>query len=143
LGCTLDLHAQPDAALLASLRGIDPDRDVSLMVIPPPQMVANLKAGNIDGYCAGEPWNSHAVYEGCCHRHRFRHLVRTRREVLGVREDWANQYPQTHLALVKALLEACGSTVMIAAIAKRFWNCFAKPGTGSAQSTPPWLYRSL
>jgi len=46
---TLDLHAQPDAALLASLRGIDPDRDVSLMVIPPPKWL-NLKAGNIDGY---------------------------------------------------------------------------------------------
>ncbi len=35
--------------------GIDPDLDVSLTVIPPPQMVASLKAENIDGYCAGEP----------------------------------------------------------------------------------------
>jgi nitrate/nitrite transport system ATP-binding protein len=42
--------------------GIDPDIDVNLTVIPPPQMVANLKAGNIDGYCVGEPWNSRAVH---------------------------------------------------------------------------------
>jgi nitrate/nitrite transport system ATP-binding protein len=34
-----------------------------LTVIPPPQMVAHLKAGNIDGYCVGEPWNSRAVRE--------------------------------------------------------------------------------
>ncbi len=89
--------------------GIDPDLDVSLTVIPPPQMVANLKAGNIDGYCVGEPWNSRAVYED------LGFVVATDldiwsghvEKVLGVREDWANQYPQTHLALVKALLEAC------------------------------------
>lgn len=89
--------------------GIDPDLDVSLTVIPPPQMVANLKAGNLDGYCAGEPWNSRAVYED------LGFVVATDldiwsghvEKVLGVREDWANQYPQTHLALVKALLEAC------------------------------------
>ncbi len=89
--------------------GIDPDRDVSLTVIPPAQMISNLKAGNIDGYCVGEPWNSRAVNEG----HGF--VVATdldifqghTEKVLGVREDWANKYPQTHLALVKALLEAC------------------------------------
>ncbi|MGB5962633.1 MAG: nitrate ABC transporter ATP-binding protein [Coleofasciculaceae cyanobacterium] len=89
--------------------GIDPDQDVGLTVIPPPQMVSNLKAGNIDGYCVGEPWNSRAVNEG----HGFAiatdldifpgHIEK----VLGVTEEWANKYPQTHLALVKALLEAC------------------------------------
>lgn len=89
--------------------GIDPDQDVGLTVIPPPQMVSNLKAGNIDGYCVGEPWNSRAVNEG----HGF--VIATDldifpghvEKVLGVREEWANKYPQTHLALVKALLEAC------------------------------------
>ena len=72
-------------------------------------MVANLKAGNIDGYCSGDPWNSHAVNSGTG-------FVMTRsldilpghiEKVLGVTEDWAQKYPQTHLALVKALLEAC------------------------------------
>ncbi|NEQ22609.1 MAG: ABC transporter substrate-binding protein [Microcoleus sp. SIO2G3] len=89
--------------------GIDPDRDVSLTVIPPPQMISNLKAGSIDGYCVGEPWNSRAVNEG----HGF--VIATDvdifpghiEKVLGVREEWANKYPESHLALVKALLEAC------------------------------------
>jgi nitrate/nitrite transport system ATP-binding protein len=88
---------------------IDPDRDLNLTVIPPAQMVATLKAGNIDGFCAGEPWNAHAVSEG------IGFIVANDLElwpghpekVLGVREAWANQYPQTHLALVKALMEAC------------------------------------
>ncbi|MBD1836542.1 ABC transporter substrate-binding protein [Cyanobacteria bacterium FACHB-472] len=89
--------------------GIDPDRDVNLTVVPPPQMVANLKAGNIDGYCVGEPWNSRAVQEG------LGFVVTTDMQlwaghpekVLGCKEEWANKYPQTHVALIKALLEAC------------------------------------
>ncbi|HEY9605918.1 MAG TPA: nitrate ABC transporter ATP-binding protein [Allocoleopsis sp.] len=89
--------------------GIDPDLDVALTVIPPPQMFSNLKAGSIDGYCVGEPWNSRAVYEG------LGFVIATDMElwpghpekVLGVREDWVNQHPQTHIAMVKALLEAC------------------------------------
>lgn len=89
--------------------GIHPDRDVHLTVTPPPQMVANLKAGHIDGYCVGEPWNSRAVQEG------LGYVIATDldiwsghpEKVLGLREDWVAKHPQTHLALVKALLEAC------------------------------------
>lgn len=89
--------------------GIDPDHDVNLTVIPPPQMVANLKAGNIDGYCVGEPWNSHAVHE------KLGYVIATDldiwqghpEKVLGVREEWVAKYPETHIALVKALLRAC------------------------------------
>src|SRR5919202_357053 len=89
--------------------GIDPDRDVGLTVIPPPQMVSNLKAGNIDGYCSGDPWNSHAVNSGTgfVMARSLDLLPRHIEKVLGVTEDWAQKYPQTHLALVKALLEAC------------------------------------
>jgi bicarbonate transport system ATP-binding protein len=89
--------------------GIDPDNDVNLMTIPPAQMVVDLKAGTIDGYCVGEPWNYRAASEGkgftiasdlgIWNGHPGK--------VLGVREDWANAYPNTHIALVKALLEAC------------------------------------
>jgi nitrate/nitrite transport system ATP-binding protein len=89
--------------------GIDPDHDVKIVVIPPPQMVSNLIAGNIIGYCVGEPWNSRAVQENAGF------IVATDsaiwpghpEKVLGVRADWASKYPNTHLALVKALLEAC------------------------------------
>ena len=89
--------------------GIDPDRDVSVTVIPPAQMVSNLKSGTIDGYCVGEPWNARAVAEG------LGVVMATDNEiwpghiekVLGVTEAWAHRYPKTHVALVKALLEAC------------------------------------
>ncbi|GFE70277.1 nitrate ABC transporter ATP-binding protein [Chroococcus sp. FPU101] len=89
--------------------GVDPDQDVNLIVIPPPQMVANLKAGNIDGYCVGEPWNSHAVHE------KLGYVIATDldiwqghpEKVLGVREEWVAKYPESHIALVKALLRAC------------------------------------
>ncbi len=89
--------------------GIDPDKDVNLAIIPPAQMVSNLLSGNIDGFCAGEPWNTRAVQEG----HGF--VIATDLEiwaghpekVLGVRNGWADEHPQTHIALVKALLEAC------------------------------------
>ncbi len=89
--------------------GIDPDLDVELKTIPPAQMVVDLKAGSIDGFCVGEPWNFRAAMEG------IGFTVATDLEiwhghpgkVLGVREDWANAYPNTHIALVKALLEAC------------------------------------
>ncbi|EAQ76546.1 MULTISPECIES: nitrate ABC transporter ATP-binding protein [unclassified Synechococcus] len=95
-------------AWLASA-GIDPDRDVRLIVIPPPQMVATLKAGTIDGFCVGEPWNTRAVQQ------QLGTVIATDADlwpghcekVLGVREDWAAAHPRTHQALIKALLEAC------------------------------------
>jgi len=89
--------------------GIDPDTDVSLTVIPPPQMVANLKAGNIIGYCCGEPWNSRAVIEesGVILKTSGEIWAEHPEKVLGVKQEWAQLYPKTHVALVAALLEAC------------------------------------
>jgi nitrate/nitrite transport system ATP-binding protein len=89
--------------------GIDPDRDVSVTVIPPAQMVSTLKAGTIDGYCVGEPWNARAVQEGLGVVMAIDNEIWPGHieKVLGVTEAWANQYPKTHVALVKALLEAC------------------------------------
>jgi len=89
--------------------GINPDQDLMLKTIPPAQMVVDLKAGTIDGFCVGEPWNLRAAAEG----HGF--TIATDVEiwsghpgkVLGVREDWSQAYPNTHIALTKALLEAC------------------------------------
>jgi nitrate ABC transporter ATP-binding subunit len=89
--------------------GIDPDKDVNLAIVPPSQMVQRLKTKEIDGYCVGAPWNSLAV------RDDIGFVVATDLEiwrghpekVLGVKEEWANNHPQTHLALVKAMIEAC------------------------------------
>ena len=88
---------------------IDPDHDVKLQNLPPAQMLADLKDGSIDGYCVGEPWNVRANREG----HGFPIVGDIEiwsghpGKVLGVREDWALAYPNTHIALTKALLEAC------------------------------------
>ena len=89
--------------------GIEPEVDVELVVIPPPQMVANLIAGNIIGFCVGEPWNTRAVLDD------VGFIVTTSidlydghmEKVLGVNQIWAQQYPFTHLALIRSLLEAC------------------------------------
>jgi bicarbonate transport system ATP-binding protein len=89
--------------------GIDPDLDVDMKTIPPAQMVADLQAATIDGFCVGEPWNYRAAEEG------VGFTIATDLEVwlghpgkvLGVREDWAEKYPNTYIALTKALLEAC------------------------------------
>jgi ABC-type nitrate/sulfonate/bicarbonate transport system substrate-binding protein len=92
-----------------ALHGIDPDRDVHVVVVPPPQMIANLKAGHLDGFCVGEPWNSVAVQS------RAGWIAATSSEqdslhpekVLMVRNDFAALRSEEHVALVAALSEAC------------------------------------
>jgi bicarbonate transport system ATP-binding protein len=89
--------------------GIDPDHDVQLKSIPPAQMVVDLKAGTIDGFCVGDPWNLRAELEGVGFTVATDVDIWTGHpgKVLGVRDDWASAYPNTHIALVKALMEAC------------------------------------
>ncbi|MBF2066373.1 MAG: ABC transporter substrate-binding protein [Calothrix sp. C42_A2020_038] len=89
--------------------GIDPDQDVHIQTIPPAQMVVDLQNGSIDGYCVGEPWNIRAAEEdvGFTIATDLEVWLGHPGKVLGVREDWAERYPNTHIALTKALLEAC------------------------------------
>lgn len=88
--------------------GIDPDKDVRLIVIPPPQMVANLAAKNIVGYCVGEPWNQRAVEMGIGRSLITNYEIwqNNPEKVFGVNREWAEKYPNTHKAAVKALIEA-------------------------------------
>lgn len=88
--------------------GINPDNDVRLIVIPPPQMVANLRAKNIVGYCVGEPWNERAVTEGIGKTLITSYEIwnNNPEKVVGVNLDWAEKNPNTHLAMVRALIEA-------------------------------------
>ncbi|WP_417318595.1 CmpA/NrtA family ABC transporter substrate-binding protein [Emcibacter sp.] len=88
--------------------GIDPDKDVRLIVIPPPQMVANLRAKNIVGYCVGEPWNERAVILGIGRTLITNYEIwnNNPEKVFGVNQEWADKYPNTHLAVVRALIEA-------------------------------------
>jgi nitrate/nitrite transport system substrate-binding protein len=88
--------------------GLHPDKDVQIRVVPPPEMVANLKAGNVDGYLAPDPFNQRAVYENagfifmlskdiwaghpCC--------------AFAISHAFARTYPNTFLALFKAIVDA-------------------------------------
>ena len=88
-----------------SANGIDPDRDIEIMVLPPPDMGDALFSGMIDGYCAGEPWNTFGVLD------RGGRLVTVKaaiwksspEKVLGVHARWAEANPEALAALLKAL----------------------------------------
>jgi ABC-type nitrate/sulfonate/bicarbonate transport system substrate-binding protein len=87
--------------------GIHPDRDVRLVVIPPPYMVEALRSGDIDGYCVGEPWNEQAVALGLgrCLVTDCEIWNNKPEKVFGVDQEWAERHPNTHKALLMALLE--------------------------------------
>ena len=89
--------------------GIDPDRDLDLVVVPPPQMSNYLRAGLLSGYCVGEPWNTLAVSEGLGHTLVTSYDIWNNHpeKVFGVTRIWADTNPNTHVAVVEALLEAC------------------------------------
>ena len=95
--------------LWLSSGGLDPDRDVRMVVVPPPHTVAYLSGGAVDGYCVGEPWNQQAQALG------IGRIAITGpdiwkgmpEKVLGTTESWAANNPNTLKALIKALIEAC------------------------------------
>ncbi len=86
---------------------IDPDSDVQLCVVPPSQMVQELEAGRVDGYCVGEPWNEVARQRGIGMTVATKHEIwnNSPEKVLGVTREWAYTHPNTHRALVAALIE--------------------------------------
>jgi ABC-type nitrate/sulfonate/bicarbonate transport system substrate-binding protein len=88
---------------------IDPDKDVHIVVVPPPQMFANLRAGNLDGYCVGEPWNSVAVRAGIgwCVTTSAELAPNHPEKVLMVRKEFLDHHADEHTRLVAAMLEAC------------------------------------
>jgi ABC-type nitrate/sulfonate/bicarbonate transport system substrate-binding protein len=88
--------------------GVDPDRDVRLVVTPPPRMAARLKSGDIDGFCVGAPWNALAVAEGSgeilIYASEFWRLGPDK--AFGVTAEWAERHPRTLRAVIRALLKA-------------------------------------
>jgi nitrate/nitrite transport system substrate-binding protein len=84
------------------------DADVQLSVTPPPQMPATLEAGTIHGYSVGEPWNQQAIFRGVGVPVVTDYEIwkNNPEKVFGVTRAWADAYPNTHLALVKALIRA-------------------------------------
>ncbi|MFN3077807.1 MAG: CmpA/NrtA family ABC transporter substrate-binding protein [Alphaproteobacteria bacterium] len=88
--------------------GVDPDRDVALLIIPPPRMVENLISGLVDGFCVGEPWNQLAVTRG------LGRIVATKsniasvapEKVLGMRRAWCDDNAELAHDLISVLVEA-------------------------------------
>ena len=84
------------------------EADVHLSVTPPPQMPATLEAGTINGYCVGEPWNQQAIFRGVGVPVITDYEIwkNNPEKVFGVTKAFADAHPQTHVALVKALIRA-------------------------------------
>lgn len=82
--------------------------DVLLSVTPPPQMPSTLEAGTIHGYCVGEPWNQQAVFKGIGVPVTTNYDIwkNNPEKVFGVTKEWSDKNPNTHVALVKALIRA-------------------------------------
>jgi nitrate/nitrite transport system substrate-binding protein len=88
--------------------GIDPMKDAKIITVPPPQMVANMRIGNMDGFCVGEPWNHRAIADGVgITATTTQDIWRDHPEkVLGTSAEWVKKYPNTARALVAAVLDA-------------------------------------
>ncbi|MCJ8143420.1 ABC transporter substrate-binding protein [Ancylobacter sp. A5.8] len=110
--------------------GIDPDKDVETIVVPPPQMVANMKVGTMDAFCVGEPWNEQLVNQGigytACNTAELwsRHPEKS----LAMRADWVDANPRAAHALLLAVMEAqqwcddmANKEQMADVISKRAW----------------------
>jgi nitrate/nitrite transport system substrate-binding protein len=88
--------------------GIHPFNDVKTIVVPPPQMVANMRVGNMDGFCVGEPWNNRAIYD------KIGFTAETTQGVwkdhpektLGTTLEFVQKNPNTCRAMIAAVLDA-------------------------------------
>ena len=88
--------------------GVDPFKDVKNIVVPPPQMVANMRVGNMDGFCVGEPWNNRAIIDGIGFTATTTQDIWTDHpeKVLGTTAEWVSKNPNTARAMTAAILEA-------------------------------------
>jgi len=88
--------------------GIDPSKDVSVIPVPPPQMVANMKVGNMEAFCVGEPWNAQLVNQ----KQGYTALVTGElwkdhpEKAFTMRKDWVDKNPKAAKAILMAVMEA-------------------------------------
>jgi nitrate/nitrite transport system substrate-binding protein len=88
--------------------GINPMKDAKVITVPPPQMVANMRVGNMDGFCVGEPWNHRAIIDGIgITAATTQDIWKDHPEkVLGTTGEFVKKYPNTSRAVIMAVLEA-------------------------------------
>jgi nitrate/nitrite transport system substrate-binding protein len=88
--------------------GIHPFNDAKAIVVPPPQMVANMRVGNMDGFCVGEPWNNRAIVDG------IGFTANTTQDIwkdhpektLGTTAEFVQKHPNTARAMTAAIIDA-------------------------------------
>jgi len=113
--------------------GIDPDKDIETIVVPPPQMVANMKVGTMDCFCVGEPWNLQLIHQdiGYTAVNTGEIWNKHPEKSLGMRAAWVDKYPKAAKALLMAVMEAQqwadkaeNKAELAAIMGKRQWmNC--------------------
>jgi nitrate/nitrite transport system substrate-binding protein len=110
--------------------GIDPDRDIETIVVPPAQMVANMKVGTMDCFCVCEPWNEQLKNQNIGYTAITTGELWNKHpeKAFGMRADWVDKHPKAAMALLKAVLESqmwCDKLEnrqeVAAIVAKRNW----------------------
>ena len=88
--------------------GLDPDKDIQIRVVPPPEMVANLRAGNLDGYLSPDPFNQRAVFENIGFLHMLTKDIWEGHPccAFACSEEFAKTNPNTYSALFSAIIDA-------------------------------------
>jgi nitrate/nitrite transport system substrate-binding protein len=88
--------------------GIDPDKDIETIVVPPPQMVANMKVGTMDCFCVGEPWNDQLVHQkiGYTAVNTGEVWAKHPEKSFAMRAEWVDKHPKAAIALLMAVQEA-------------------------------------
>ncbi|AXS41510.1 nitrate ABC transporter substrate-binding protein [Breoghania sp. L-A4] len=88
--------------------GLDPDTDIQIRVVPPPEMVANLRAGNLDGYLSPDPFNQRAVWEKVGFIHKLTKDIWDGHPccAFACSQEFAETLPNTYGALLKSLVDA-------------------------------------
>jgi len=142
--------------------GINPDTDVDTIVVPPPQMVANMKVGTMDCFCVGEPWNAQLVAQGIGYTALTTGELWSKHpeKSLALRTDFTEKYPKATEAILMAVLEAqqwCDADAnkdeMTNIVSKRAWFNVPKAdivgrlkgdidyGTGRIETASPHLMK--
>ncbi|WP_407184551.1 ABC transporter substrate-binding protein [Bradyrhizobium centrosematis] len=113
--------------------GIDPDKDIETIVVPPPQMVANMKVGTMDCFCVGEPWNLQLIHQkiGYTAVNTGELWNKHPEKSFGMRAAFVDKYPKSAKALLMAVMEAQqwsdkaeNKAELAAIMGKRQWmNC--------------------
>ncbi|MCX9157842.1 ABC transporter substrate-binding protein [Niveibacterium sp. 24ML] len=89
-------------------QGVNPMKDVKVITVPPPQMVANMRVGNMDGFCVGEPWNNRAIMDKIGFTAVTTQDIWTDHpeKVLGTTAEFVQKNPNTARAMTAAILDA-------------------------------------